>query len=373
MLSIKSSLGGFTSAYTYIIPVDSVIFYNGTYSAAVDGWDLYSDAIDKFIVGTATQGDIGATTAASGSSTATATSLATAGAHAGNEVPTPGGYTSLNVGLQTTGEHTHAITSDGTDSSEIKPINSTITMLRTATQQRFFPANTIHINQNNLVGGTQKLADTSDRYIAGGSTVTDNAATSHLMTLTASDYSSGSHSHSFAPFTNYGSAFTSSLQLSYGAGFDSVHSHVVTATATISALKGKLLKLWIAASAQLPKTSTIVMYCGNLSALPTYWKVCDGTNGTVDMRGYFLGYANSSLTAHGAVTSETNTYTTSGPTAASDPYTHLHFLRSDSYYTQVYKLHGTTTATHTHAVSGGSVTSTALPANIKLAFIQLVL
>ena len=373
MLSIKSSLGGFTSPYVYAIPADTVIFYNGTYSAPVNGWVLYSDAANKFIIGTGTQGEIGTISAASGSSVATATSLATAGAHTGNEVPTPGGYTALNVGLQSTGEHTHAITANGTDSSELKPINSTITMLRTTTQKQFFPANTIHINQNNLVGGTQKLANTSNRYIAGGSSVTDNAATSHLMTLTATDYSSGSHSHNFAPFTSYGNALTSGLQLSYGSGFDSTHSHVVTATATINALKGKLLKLWIAASAQLPKAATIVMYCGNLSALPVYWKICDGTNGTVDMRGYFLGYANSSLTAHGAVTSETNTYTTSGPTAASDPYTHLHFLRSDSYYTQVYKYHGTTTVTHTHAISGGSVTSDALPANIKLAFIQLVL
>lgn len=373
MLSIKSSLGGFTSAYTYSIPADTVIFYNGTYSAPVDGWDLYSAAVDNFILGTATQNEIGVTAAASGSSTATATSLSTAGAHTGvTDVPTPGGYTSVNVSRSSAGEHTHAITSSDTVSTEIKPINSTITMLHTATQQQFFPANTIHINQTNMVAGTQKLADTSDRYIAGGSTGSNNAATDHLMTLTAATYSSGEHTHSISPYTDYGTPLTSSLQLSYGSGYDSLHSHVVTATAGISALKGKLLKLWIAATSQVPKSATIVMYCGNLSLLPTYWKICDGTNGTVDMRGYFLGYASSSATAHGTVTSETTTYATTGPTAASDPYTHLHFLRSDSYYTQVYKSHGLQTNTHTHAVSGGSVTSNALPASIKLAFIQLV-
>jgi hypothetical protein len=373
LLAVKSSLGGFTSPYVYTIPADTVIFYNGTYSAAVDGWDIYTDAANKFIVGTATQAEIATTAAASGSSTATATSLSTAGAHSGASVPTAGGYVSLSSARNSAGEHTHAITANGTDSSELKPISTTLTMLRTATEQKFFPANTIHINGTNLVSGTQKLAAASNRYISGGSAVTDNAATSHTMTLTAATYSSDSHFHGNPPYTDYGSTQTSSLQTSYqSSAAPSTHTHVVTATATINALKGKLLKLWISASRQLPKSATVVMYCGNLSLLPPYWKVCDGTNGTIDMQGYFLGYATSSATAHGTVTSETNTYTTTGPTAASDPYTHAHYARNDVYYTQIYRNHGTSTVTHTHTVAGGSVTTDALPANIKLAFIQLV-
>lgn len=373
MLSVKSSLGGFTSPYLYVIPANAVIFYNGTYSAPVDGWELYSTAANNFVVGTATQAEIATTTAASGSSTASATSLSTAGAHDGASVLVTGGYGSFSSARNTAGEHTHAITANGTDSSELKPVSTTITMLRTTTEQRFFPANTIHISETNLVGGTQKLAATSNRYISGGSSVTDNAATTHNMTLTADTYSSGSHYHGNPPFTDRGSSATSSLQNSYSSSATaSTHSHVVSATAQIDALKGKLLKLWVAASQKLPKSSTVVMYCGDLSLLPSYWKVCDGANGTIDMRGYFIGYATSSATAHGTVTSETTTYLTSGPTAASDSYGHAHYARSDVYYTQIYKNHGYTIVTHTHAVAGGSVTSTALPANIKLAFIQLV-
>lgn len=373
LLAVKSSLGGFTSPYVYTIPADTVIFYNGTYSAPADGWDLYSDAADKFIVGTASQAEVATTTAASGSSTATATSLSTAGAHNGGSVSVAGGSGSLGSARRSAGEHTHAITAGGTTSTEMKPISTTITMLRTTTEQRFFPANTIHINGTNLVGGTQKLAATSDRYISGGSSVVDNAAVNHTITLTAATYSSNSHFHGNPPYTDYSGTQPFSLQTSYTASASpSTHTHVVSATASISALKGKLLKLWIAASRQLPKSATVVMYCGNLSLLPAYWKVCDGTNGTIDMQGYFIGYATSAATAHGTVTSETTTYATTGPTAASDPYTHAHYARSDVYYTQIYKQHGQSTVTHTHAVDGGSVTSDALPANIKLAFIQLV-
>jgi hypothetical protein len=374
MLSVKSSFGGFTSPYVYKIPADTVIFYNGTYSAPVDGWELYSAATDKFIIGTTTQGEVGVVTAASGSTTATATSLSTAGAHSGNfNPPSAGGYTSLTTAAKVAGDHTHTISpTSASATSEIKPIHTKITMLRTTAEQKFFPVNTIHIGATNIFGGTQKLAATSDRYISGSTEVADGAATDQSVTLTA-DYYVSSHSHSYPPYDTYGGALTSSYQQNYDSGYDSAHTHVVTATASITALKGKLLKLWIAASKQLPKSSVVVMYCGDISTLPSYWKICDGTNGTVDMTGYFLGYATSAATDHGAVTSETNTYTTSGPTAASDPYTHAHYLLSYGYYTTTYRAHASQNVTHTHTVAGGSVTSDALPASIKLAFIQLVI
>jgi hypothetical protein len=247
-------------------------------------------------------------------------------------------------------------------------------MLRTFTEQKFFPANTIHISQTNLTNGTQKLAATSNRYIYGGSAVTDTAAVSHAMSFSLSLYSSSSHAHDISPFDEYAGTTPFSLQSSgYSIGGTN-HTHAVSATATITDLKGKLLKLWITAAKQLPKTTTVVMYCGDLSILPVYWKVCDGTNGTVDMRGYFLGYATSAATAHGAVTSETTTYSYTGPTVASDAYTHGHYQNGGSYYyTQMYKYHQTGTNSHTHALNGGVVTSDAFPANIKLAFIQLVI
>jgi hypothetical protein len=374
MLSVKSSFGGFTSPYVYAIPADTVIFYNGTYSAPVDGWTLYSAAADNFILGAANQTEVGAVSAASGGTTAFGSNTSTAGAHLGGSTNTPGGTGGFSSSRVTSGDHTHTISpTSATDNSAIVPVNSKMTMLRTTTEQRFFPPNTIHINGTNLVSGTQKLAATTNRYIAGGSSVTDGAATNHTLTLNVSTHTMN-HTHNLGPFTDRGSANTSSLQNS--SSFDSTiytHSHVCTATASINALKGKLLKLWIAASQQLPKSATIVMYCGELSVVPSYWKLCDGTNGTVDMRGYFLGYATSAATAHGAVTSETTTYTTSGPSLADDIYLHAHFTTNNNFNTQIGRNHGLQTVTHSHGVADGSVTSTALPANIKLAFLQLVI
>tara|TARA_R110000868_G_scaffold293383_1_gene553906 strand:- start:206 stop:1342 length:1137 start_codon:yes stop_codon:yes gene_type:complete len=378
MLSVKSSFGGFTSPYVYKIPADTVIFYNGTYSAPVDGWSIYSAASNNLIIGTATQGEVGVATGVTGSTVATVTSLATAGLHYGSEVNSVGGAGSLDRGKIETGDHTHTVTpSSVTVSTDMRPVSTTITMLRTTAEQQFFPTNTIHIGATNLFSGTQKLAATSDRYVSGGSTVADNAAVTHTATFTVSSYNSDSHDHmpylGAQGYVQTGATGGGAATSRYLGGSSSNHSHALTASASITALKGKLLKLWITASKQLPRSSMVVMYCGDISTLPSYWKICDGTNGTVDMRGYFLGYATSSATAHGTVTSETNTYATSGPTVASDNYTHQHYALSTSNLSSLGRPHTTESFPHTHAVSGGSLTTDAIPANIKLAFIQLVI
>ena len=377
MLSVKSSFGGFTTPYVYKIPADTIIFYNGTYSAAVDGWDLYSDAANKFIVGTATQENVAASTALSGSTVASLTGLTYTGLHYGTEVTSVGNAGSLDTEKIVTGDHTHTLASASiTINTDIRPINTGITMLRTTSEQRFFPVNTIHISNTNLVGGTQKLAATSDRYILGSNAVTDNAALNHAVSFTVSSYNSDSHTHMFYTGVGNGSTRTGATgggaeTSRYLAGTSANHTHTVTASASITALKGKLLKLWIAATQQLPKSSMIVMYCGTISTLPTYWKICDGTNGTVDMRGYFIGYATSGGTAHGTVTSESTVYSTSVPVGGSNAYTHEHYALSTSTLSSLGRPHALESFAHTHAVDNGAITTNAFPANIKLAFIQL--
>jgi hypothetical protein len=247
-------------------------------------------------------------------------------------------------------------------------------MLRTTAEQQFFPVNTIHIGATNLFGGTQKLAATSDRYVSGGSVVADNASVEHSISFTVAQYNSGSHTHHpVGSAIQSGATGPGTSNPRYVGGSDANHSHTLVAYASITALKGKLLKLWIAASKQLPKSSVVVMYCGNISTLPSYWKICDGTNGTVDMRGYFLGYATSAATAHGAVTSESTVYSTSGPTVGSNNYTHEHYTLATSGLSSTTRYHAVESFSHTHTLSSGSLTTNALPANIKLAFIQLAI
>jgi hypothetical protein len=363
----------------YIIPANSVIIMDGTYTSAIGTWDLYTDALDKLIVGTIDQGNVGVSFASSGQSSSTAGTIGTGGSHYGNGVPVGGGGGNIN-GYRydaPAGDHNHNGTWDVnslTANNDIKPVHTTFTMMRTSANTTTFPANTLHISETNIYSGTQQLATSSNRYIAGSNTRVNNAVTSHSMMHTVST-DAAAHNH-------YNDAFRQRVtpnvsgplnQIYSFYDYNPAHNHTLTKTVSISNLRGKLLKIWLAASPSIPKSSVVIMYCGNLSVLPSYWKVCDGTNGTVDMQNYFLGYATSSGTAHNTTTAANTQYTLTNPSdTASNDWTHAHYNLSYAYQTQQYVYHSLGVHSHTHAVSGGSLTSNYEPAHLKLAFIQLI-
>ena len=363
---------------SYIIPANSVIMMDGTYSAAIGTWDLYSDALDKLIVGTTEQVNVGVAFASTGQSSSTAGSIGSAGEHYGASTGIPGGTGSLtgyaNDGIA--GNHTHSstwIASTANSSSDIKPVHTTYTLLRTNANTTFFPANTVHISATNIYSGTQQLATSTNRYIVGGSNKTNYAATSHSITHTTSDESS-SHNHINYVYTRVNSAYYGALsQNGNSSDYQPAHNHTFTKTVSISNLRGKLLKVWLAAASSIPKSSVVIMYCGDLSILPSYWKVCDGTNGTIDMQNYFLGYATSSATAHETVTAASTQYElSSDSTTSSNNWQHGHYALNYGYNTTMYVNHVIGNNPHSHTVSGGSLTSNYEPPHLKLAFIQLI-
>jgi hypothetical protein len=373
-ISAQKSFGA-----SYIIPANSVIMMDGTYSAAIGTWDLYSDALNKLIVGTTEQVNVGVAFASTGQSSSTAGSIGSQGDHYGASFGVPGGTGSL-TGYQNNGiagNHTHSstwIASTANSSSDIKPVHTTYTLLRTNANTTFFPANTVHISATNIYSGTQELAQSSNRYIVGGSNKTYVAATSHSITHTTSDDGANHNHFNGATYARVNSAFYGALsQNGYTSDYQPEHNHTLTKTVSISNLRGKLLKVWLAAASSIPKSSVIIMYCGDLSILPSYWKVCDGTNGTIDMQNYFLGYATSSATAHETVTSASTQYTLNADIyTSSNDWQHSHYAYNLGYQTNMYVNHLYGNHSHNHTVSGGSLTSNYEPACIKLAFIQLI-
>lgn len=379
MMTMLTTISGQKSfGPSYIIPANSIILYNGTYSSAIGTWDLYSDANNMLIVGTATQGSIATTQASSGQSNSTIGTIASGGDHTGTGRFIVGGSGNINGYnyVASAGAHTHTNTwdvSSSTANSNIKPVHTTFTLLKTSSDTFSFPANTVHIAATNLYSGTQQLASASDRYIVGGSSRADVTATTHSMAYTTAN-ENVSHSHSGGSLTRVTAQVYGSLQ-STGQfyNYTTSHQHTLTKTVAINKLKGKLMKVWLSAQSQIPKSSLILMYCGDLSLLPSYWKVCDGNNGTVDMQNYFLGYATSSATTHGATTAANTEYTLNDPTTTSTTgWSHAHFEATSAYYTSMYAYHQMSTINHSHGVSGGTLYSNYEPEHFKLAFIQLI-
>ena len=363
----------------YIIPANSVIIFNGTYSAALGTWDLYSDAVDKLVAGTINQANVGVSFASTGQSESVAGTIASGGDHSGAGLYVSGGaggFTGYRFDASA-GSHNHYNMWDSgtlTANSDMKPVHTKFTLMRTTANTTSFPANTVHIAATNIYTGTQQLSATSNRYIVGGSARTDIALTTHTMIHTTNS-SPIIHTH----FN--GSSLQRTTSSLYGAlvqnasNYEQIynHGHTLTKTVSISNLRGKLLKLWLSAASSIPKSSVIIMYCGDLSLLPSYWKVCDGTNGTVDMQNYFLGYASSSGTAHDTLTSANTQYTLTNPnTTVTDTWTHGHYVNSSGYNTQMYAYHNYGQNSHAHSVSDSTLTSNYEPACIKLAFIQLI-
>lgn len=86
---------------------------------------------------------------------------------------------------------------------------------------------------------------------------------------------------------------------------------------------------------------TIVMWFGTLATIPTGWQICDGTNGTPDLRGYFVKGAaagnagddtNHGTSTHGhEIDVGTNTgVATQMGTGANRAGTHLHVATTDT-------------------------------------------
>ena len=352
-----------------VIPAGAIILYNGT-DPSNGSWPRYSAADNLYLQGTVTQGEIGTSTSPS-TNVSYEYALGVTGAHTSTS-----GYTfnsSITAGaisaipFNPAGDHAHSLTISPATLTNVRPHTGNVTLLRASSNQTTFPTNTIHINSSNKNGWTQKLATTYKRYIRGVSTgIAEVAAVAASVSGTTS--SDGQHDHVQGGVRSSSSSGSGTPNVASGTG--QLHNHSVTVDVTPDSIKGKLFKMWIAAAADYGYGTTMVMYDGTLSALPSYWKVCDGTNGTVDMRGYFLGYS-TSASEHAVETANTFTVSSSG---AYGDWTHQHAtaVQTGSAFRVDETGHQSQGFSHTHTVTATSGATLHDPGTYRVAFIQLL-
>ncbi len=352
-----------------VIPAGAIILYNGT-DPSNASWPRYSAADNLYLQGTTTQGEIATSTSPSTNVSYTY-SLGTTGAHTStsgysfNSSITAGSISAIP--FNPAGDHSHDLTIAPATVTNARPHTGNVTLLRASSNQTTFPSNTIHINSSNKNGWTQKLGTTYNRYVRGVSTgVAEVAAVPASVSGTTS--TNGQHDHVQGGVRSSSSSGSGVVNTASGTGQN--HDHSVTVEVTPDSIKGKLFKMWIAASADYGYGTTMVMYDGTLSALPSYWKVCDGTNGTVDMRGYFLGYS-TSASAHAVETANTLTVYSSG---AYGDWTHQHATAqtSGNSFRVDQTGHQSQGFSHTHTVTPASGSATHDPGTYRVAFIQLL-
>jgi hypothetical protein len=349
-----------------MFPTGAIILYNGTDPSNI-AWPRYSAVDNLYVQGTATQALIG-TTSTPTTSLSHTYSLSTTGGHSvssGYNFPSSANAGAISaIPANPAGDHSHGLTMTGSGSAA-KPYTTEATFLRAASNQVMTPPNSIHINADNKNSWTQKIATTAGRYFRGGTSGFVDVAPV-TMTVSGTTDTSGSHGHVLGGQRSSSSTGSGVYNPADGTGQD--HTHSVTGTATITGMRGKLMKMWVAASAEGLYANNIVMYDGTLASLPAYWKVCDGTNGTADLTSYFLGYSTSA--SHHELVTANSVSVSSGGASGSWIHTHASVTSTGISTIVLTTGHGSQSQSHNHTVTLSSGTTSHDPGTYRVAFIQ---
>lgn len=417
---------------TYYIPTNSIIMYSGASNPGLDsqGWTYISEYNGYYIQGNINGGTGAVASKVGGTGGVVTLSVGSAGSHTGNSVPQVQNYYPVSPTTvprsivysdhSASGVHTHtaqaALDFTGTD---INPPTRGWILLKSIKNTTVFPPNSILISGTQITGSSQLTGTDTYTYIKANSSPVLIGATQRSMGgYTASDIGTynpttgistpsgvsirpGWHTHALGtgPYL-YGQLITavggtapngggnSGIYLfePYDAATSSPWPNAETGTSamrhthTLSSgliscvsLTGKIVKLWQVAQYTVPESATVIMYSGSLSSLPRYWKVCDGTNGTINMNGYFLGYSNSTATAHDTTT--TKNITSTSITFSTESWFHTH---TGSAFNQVAPsvgwtfpvYHAAQNISHTHTISNNSLSADYTPPTVQLCFIQ---
>jgi len=198
-------------------------------------------------------------------------------------------------------------------------------------------------NGHYICDGNNSTPNFSDKYLKGAGTGEDSDVTSVLGSLTNvhtlnHTHTSDSHYHSYSipaspsggrsskdPATYEilkGHAHTGNLNASTP-GVSST-APVLYPTETVEPLYKKLLAVQNRTGGPSNRNRMIGLWLGSLSDIPNGWVLCDGTNGTPDMRGYHLKITTSTSSIGVTGGSNTHTHASQNHThTASGAHTHM--------------------------------------------------
>lgn len=337
----------------FVVPAGLIVCFDDT--SIPSGWTRFSAADDKHIIGAGSSYNV-ADTGGANTLTLSAKTSNSQGGHTGSSAldataPDSGGGD--HTGNSSAGSHSHDFTVSATT---LEPDYRQVVLIKADSAQPNLPAKTLILWHNPAAdpsGLTQQYTADDDKMVRAGSSITsggDNTVESVTSTT------SGSHQHVHTAGQGGGDGQWHDT----GAGG---HSHSVTLTATFN-VKEVLLGLWTDAAAVFDLAANHIAMYENTTP-PSGWYLCDGNNGTPDMRDYFLGVANN---ANQNTSQGDNTLTATHP-SYSWSHGHRTTVRTVNETTGSYGYHHTETlGSHAHTLS--LTDSDYIPAYYSLAFIM---
>lgn len=337
-------VGFFQSNSGILVPSGLIIPYNGT--TAPTGWTLFTSADGKFIIGA---GNTYAVAATGGNTSLTTAASDSAGSHS---VASPSTYTYPSgtygiYGSAGAGSHTHTLT------YSYEPPYYGLRLIKADSDLSYLPAKAVMFSGSSLSGlsrfssGDGKLFSSRTSIGAGGSNDVGAGTSS----------SSGSHAHG----TSKSSMSFTSGTVGQAAGS---HTHSTVAFEITPNLYRALLSAWTDASNAFNLQTGMYAFYENVTP-PDGWLLCNGSNGTLDLRDYFIAFTDE--TDDGTRDGD-GTLTVPEITVSSDNFSHGH--ATSDYCGKVSQYHHQNiNYAHDHVIVGS--TPTYLPPYYALAIIQL--
>ena len=338
------------------LPTGIIVPYESTGSVP-SGFTAFSAANDRFIVGASTTKAV--TTTGGSTSVSISGTTSTNGGHIGG--PDTGTYsnflgsnTTLGDSPVTRGDHAHTFSGSTTG---VTPSRKQVILVK-ATQNHYAFLENICVLKNTAGAFTGMTRVTGiANYLMYGNAASIGVAGSDASSIAISTSTAGSHIPHQTTGTSGFFGYTGGPYITAGD-----HTHTATLSTTLNPLN-RYMGLYKAATANLdiPNQNLIGMW--ESQTPPEGWYVCDGTNGTPDLRDYFIKFVDNDTNI--GTTSGSNSTTYSGSLSATPLHNHGSSEFGSIFNTAVYHNSNFQMATHTAASS-----VTYIPPYYSLVFIM---
>lgn len=416
------------------LPSGLIFAWPSTVASIPAGWSRQSDLADYYLKGAAAGVQPGAVGGASSHThnlpihthdvSHSHTMAGSTSAAVGTVASTPNAAGAVNA-LAT---HTHTVpastgtatVASGGSTPALQPVsndpdNLRVIWIASDGTQNGVPNGALGITPATSITGWTDFANATARYLKGATPPGDGGATAagtlanHTHTIAAHVHAGTAHTH-----TGGTTGTASSTIAAQTAGANSVvnaatHAHPITvnsADTAVLASGGAGVSGVASTGASEPpfinvriKQNTsggnsipvgiVGAWRGSLGTIPNHFQLCDGTNGTPDLRGRFPKGATSSIGTTGG-SAATHTHTSPSHTHTTSGHTHTVTIGAQNAATATATTAAAVTVssgTHTHTLASGAASATPTvgastsgtlaaaitePAHTEVAFVQLV-
>lgn len=251
------------------------------------GWDIFTDADDHCIYGAGGSVPPGDSAPATPATLTFSGSTSTDGQHGGNAYDLRGNYNSTGFGNLGTSEgaHSHTYTMPAA-TPFFNPYNVRLA-IKTGSVASGVPAAFYAFGIGALDGsGLSKSLALAGRLIAANATEATPSANDFSVSFETSSQSF-SHNH-MQYYSNAGPEIDFGQNIFYRiADSGPAHTHQTTAYIKANPIR-KRLAMYSAGGGWTIQPGVIGMWSGSIASIPVDWSLCDGTNGTPDLRDAFI-------------------------------------------------------------------------------------